>query len=48
MNTKVSITLPIEIVRRIDSERSYVGRSKYISLLIERAYSSIDGKDISK
>jgi hypothetical protein len=38
----VSISLPEKLVNRIDIERKDIGRSKYVSRLLERAYETQD------
>lgn len=35
----LSVTLPIEYIQKIDNDRQNVSRSRWVKLLLEKAYS---------
>ena len=43
----IGLSLPIEVMARIDSERGDVSRSRYLYRLIEKAYQNAEYKEVS-
>ena len=47
-STPIGISLPKEIVRKIDIDREDISRSKYLLRLIQRAYAIENQTDVEK
>lgn len=48
LKSAIGISLPDEVIRRIDTERKDVSRSRYLLRLLERAHNILEQNEVEK